>query len=116
MASMAQILLTEPARQHLRDAIAAQSMQRPIVTVAWSQGAKDNYRGPHGEALWRTVEEPGWFVHLRDWADTPEFRVEGKTVLMEGFEWLIDAHARDGAGVLVIGCEDDALTITQRSA
>jgi hypothetical protein len=113
---MAQILLTESARHHLRESIAAQSMARPIITVAWSQGAKDNYRGPHGEALWRTVEEPGWFINFRDWADTPEFRVEGKTVLMEGFEWLIDAPARDGPGVLVIGCEDDALTIAQQGA
>jgi len=113
---MAQILLTESARQHLRDAIAAQTMARPIVTVAWSQGSKDNYRGPNGEALWRTVEEPGWFVNLGDWADTPEFRIEGKTVLMEGFEWLIDTHARDGAGVLVIGFENEALTIAHQPA
>src|SRR5262245_12208169 len=69
---MARLTVTAAAMAHIRAALAARPLVRPVLSVYWSPGMKDVKRGPAGETIWETTEEVGWKVHLVDWAEAPD--------------------------------------------
>ena len=116
---MATIVLTESAKHLARRLINEMpeygEPSRLIVAVVWSNGVRDNRRGPGGEVVWETTEAPGWKSVIAPWVETPEIPMAQHTVEMDGLTVFVDPRAKSAVGTLIVDAAEGALSVVHQS-
>jgi hypothetical protein len=88
----------------------------PVLGVRWSQGARENRRGPDGASVWEVVEPPGWVAEVMSWGEPKSAAVLRDTVLVSGVRVLLDPKASAKTGRLLITATNGRLYVEHREA
>jgi len=117
---MARIIFTqaaaELARQLIRDMPEYLEPMLPVIAVVWSNGARDNRRGPDGNVVWVIAEPPGWKAIAAPWAEAPQVPMAGHVTDINGLPVFIDPRAQSALGALVVSARDGALFVEHQAA
>jgi hypothetical protein len=108
---MAQITVTQAAKDHVRDVLVFHPYQKPVLTIYRDREQKDVIRGANGVVHWRSEGSTSWKASLIDWADMPE-GISIHPVSSDGMlvAWTTEAAAE--GGTLVVDCNAEGLYVT----
>jgi hypothetical protein len=86
-----------------------------IVAVVWSNGARDNRRGPTGEVVWEVTEPPGWKAVAAPWGETPDVPTAEHVTEIQGVPVFVDPRARSAPGKLLVSTRDGELFVEHQA-
>jgi hypothetical protein len=109
---MAQITVTDRAKEHVGYLLDVHPYQRPVFTIYLDKAQKDVRRGANGEPLWSTVGTSEWKANVMDWADMPGISIQ--PVSWESIEMAVTSHVEQFQGELVIDCTDTGFRVDAR--
>lgn len=108
---MAEIVFTEIALLHVRAVSTSLAWMQPVVSLAWSKGTVDNWRGPGGEAQWRTIEPPKWLAFVSDWHGDVADHDPDLLPRIEGIAVYCDKKAGEATGRFLISLTERGLAV-----
>jgi hypothetical protein len=82
-----------------------------VLMVHWSARSMENHRGAQGEVNWEQIEASHWSADVAGWTDTPELKLAENTLLIQGFQVLLDPKAKEASGVLTVSAAAGELIV-----